>query len=93
MSENYKTIEIHPDLKREFVDFALEARKRFPQIPDVRKAIITQSGNVISVTLPVDRSLAGVDDEVTFENFFDIAEDMFMLAPGESANDPVAWVA
>lgn len=97
MPMQYRTIEIHSELKREFVDFAIEAHRRFPNVPDVRKAVLTQSGNVVKVTLPlegrVDTRSEKPRDDVSMEEFFGLAEDMFMLGEGESPHDQIAWVA
>ncbi len=93
MSVKFKSIEIHCDLKGAFVDFAIEAHKKCPALPDVRKAVLTQSGNVITVTLPVEEPVSEKPGNITTDGFFEIAEDMFMMEPHESVDDLIAWVA
>lgn len=93
MSSKFKTIEIHSDLKGAFVDFAIEAHKKYPALPDVRKAVLTQVGNVITVTFPIDERRSERPGNITTDCFCEIAEDMFMMEPTESVDDLVAWVA
>jgi len=93
MSVKFKSIEIHSDLKGAFVDFAIEAHRKFPALPDVRKAVLTQSGAVITVTLPLEDDRPESSGDITQDSFFEIAEDMFMMEPNESVNDMIAWVA
>lgn len=95
MSVSFKSIEIASEMKRDFVDFAIEAHSRFPDLPDIRKAVITQVGQVVTVTLPVKEasSKAASSDTITQDFFFEIAEDMFTIPHGHSVSDPIAWVA
>ena len=93
MAAKFKSIEIHSEFKSAFVDFATEAHKRFPDLPDVRKAVITQVSNVITVTLPIKEAPGASRGDVSQDNFFEIAEDMFTMNGDETLADPIAWVA